>query len=356
MTPIKQKHNSKSLKWKLVSSGELLSVYKQDWQRLTSLQYGKLPIMDFIFVSCALKHFGHKQVRLAVCSFNSETVALFLIQPGKTGVWDIFHPSQAPVGLFTFNPSIDGHALFYSLFHELPTFSWMIGINYQDYKYFRFENDTDLVEQIPHATTISVEATDNFDHYWSTRPKSLRKNVKRYFNRLANDNIKHELKVIHSTTDVAECINNYGTIESGGWKGKQGTAINSNNLQGKFYTEVLSSFANKNATRVYELYFNGQLIASRLTVFADGVLVILKTTYNEEFSKYAPGRVQLYLCLEHIFKEGMIHTVEFYTNASRDQMQWATSKRGIKHYNFYRNRILKFSSGIRKNIKSLLRK
>jgi len=35
----------------------------------------------------------------------------------------------------------------------------------------------------------------------------------------------------------------YGILESAGWKGKSGTSIHPENIQGAFYDEVLQSFA-----------------------------------------------------------------------------------------------------------------
>ena len=66
-------------------------------------------------------------------------------------------------------------------------------------------------------------------------------------------------------------------------------------------------------------------------------LVILKTTYDERLSKYAPGRVLLKRLLEQHSSACPTGNVEFYTNATRDQLSWATDSRAIRHIRLFRN-------------------
>ena len=55
---------------------------------------------------------------------------------------------------------------------------------------------------------------------------------------------------------VPQAIEDYGRLESAGWKGQFGTAISSANRQGEFYRGVLEDFCNSGAGRIFRLRFN----------------------------------------------------------------------------------------------------
>ncbi|WP_172452622.1 GNAT family N-acetyltransferase [Chromatium okenii] len=130
-------------------------------------------------------------------------------------------------------------------------------------------------------------------------------------------------------------------LESQGWKGLQGTSIHANNIQGAFYAQLMKEFAVSGNASVYELYFNDTLVASRLCIFNSEMLIILKTTYAEEFSEYAPGRLLLYAVIEREFAQKRVKKIEFYTNANQDQISWSTEQRYIQHITLFRHSLLK---------------
>jgi CelD/BcsL family acetyltransferase involved in cellulose biosynthesis len=103
----------------------------------------------------------------------------------------------------------------------------------------------------------------------------------------------------------------------------------------------MKEFAVSGNASVYELYFNDTLVASRLCIFNSEMLIILKTTYAEEFSEYAPGRLLLYAVIEREFAQKRVKKIEFYTNANQDQISWSTEQRYIQHITLFRHSLLK---------------
>ena len=65
-------------------------------------------------------------------------------------------------------------------------------------------------------------------------------------------------------------------------------------------------------------------------------MVILKTTYDEEFSNYATGRILLYRTAQHVFENRISSRIDFYTNATRDQLEWATGSREMYNLSIYK--------------------
>src|SRR5262249_16942829 len=71
-------------------------------------------------------------------------------------------------------------------------------------------------------------------------------------------------------------------------------------------------------------------------VVANGMAVMIKTTFDERLADYAVGRVILYNALQHLFSRENLRVAEFYTNASRVWLQWASGTRPIYHFDVYR--------------------
>jgi len=186
---------------------------------------------------------------------------------------------------------------------------------------------------------VAVDLTGGFQAYWDVRGKSLRKNLRRYQNRIESTGMATELRMLDSPSEISHGLKQYGLLESAGWKGAAGTAIHPDNAQGRFYEDVLSRFAATGDALIAELRVGGRLVASRLCVRSGPMLVILKTAYDESAADYAPGRVLLYLLLKELDAARRAQAVEFYTNATADQLAWASSEREIVHVSCRRSRI-----------------
>lgn len=158
---------------------------------------------------------------------------------------------------------------------------------------------------------------------------------------LARNTIEVRLDVVLDEAVMKQAVTDHGKLESKGWKGQHGTAINIANSQGRFYCELLEAFANKREARVFRLYFDEQLAASLLTIERNGMLVILKTTYDEAMSNYSPGRLVDYFALQKLFEDESIRLVEWYTDASKTDKKWATGERDITNINYFRSNRIK---------------
>jgi hypothetical protein len=66
-------------------------------------------------------------------------------------------------------------------------------------------------------------------------------------------------------------------------------------------------------------------------------LITLKTTYNESFGEYSPGKLLDYLMLEHEFQLKRYSRIEFCTNAGPELIRWGTSTRPVSDITVYRS-------------------
>lgn len=313
-----------------------LGPHREAWDRLNQRLMAGHGMLDSVFIDALLRHFGERGAQLAVASRGGEPVAMLLLgaQTRGLGVWASFLPSQTQIG-----PSLIPAGLHLrDLFSELPGYASELDLLCNDP---RFGDLRELpgrpVQGLPHALTMSVNLRGSFDDYWAQRPRKLIQNMRRYMRRLHTEGGGGRLAVIGEPEAIPAAVERYAALESSGWKGREGTAVSSDNPQGRFYAEVMREFAARGEALVYELWLGEDLLASRMLLLRDGMAVMLKTAFDEQFERFAPGRVLLLRTLEDLFTRAPGGVVEFYTNAEPDLLAWSTSQRWINHVSVYRH-------------------
>jgi CelD/BcsL family acetyltransferase involved in cellulose biosynthesis len=322
--------------WQLVPAREHFPTFAAEWDRLNAELYGSHPLFDSRFVGPLLEHFGKGDELLCIHSSADTIDGALIMRPLGLGRWALFLPSQSQAGAVLLK---DG-SLLETLLPALPGYAWSLDLLSIDALYSPDWTNLRLTRiVIPHAITMTVGTKGNFTAYWQARPKNLIKNIRRYQRRAEETVGPLAVATITDPAEVADALARYGQLESAGWKGKQGTAIAPDNVQGQFYADTLGRFAARGQALVMELRAGELLVASRLFIRHERMWIILKTTYDETQSAYAPGRLLLHAVLERAFAEMPGGAVEFYTNASRDNAEWATSLRPIPHHQIIRSRV-----------------
>lgn len=309
------------MKWEIHPAKAAFQTFASDWDRLNATYYDSHPLYDSRFVGPLLDHFAKGNETLCIYRDQGTVTSALILTPDGIGRWSSFRPSQSQATAVL----LQDVSLIRSLLDALPGFAWTIEFLAIDPRYSPDFTQLDLIKIVsPNAQTIGVSPSLSFAEYWELRPKNLKANTRRYFNRLEKEGATPTLTVLEIVEDMPAGVMRFGELESAGWKGAAGTAVSASNPQGEFYSEVLARFAQTSQAKVYELWLNDQLAASRLVVASERMLVILKTTYNENLARFAPGRNLLYRIIEEQLENHTSKTVEFYTNATRDQAEWST--------------------------------
>jgi CelD/BcsL family acetyltransferase involved in cellulose biosynthesis len=320
--------------WQLHPAKSAFPRFAGEWDRLNAELYGGHPYFDSRFVGALLEHFGSGNERLCLHIDQGTVTGALILEPRRWGRWASFRPAQAQVTAILLADA----RLLKPLFGALPGFVWSIELNAIDPR-FSPNLATAEIDAIAfgQAYTIGVAAGLRFDEYWNARPKNLKANIRRYFNRLEKEFAPPTLTRASESESMKDGVARFGTLESAGWKGAAGTAVSADNAQGAFYTDVLQRFAATGQAAIYHLEVAGQTVASRLIIDCPTMSVILKTTYDEAFARIAPGRIQLYRLIEDQLTHRPQQTIEFYTNATRDQKEWATFGCAIDNIQLFRN-------------------
>jgi len=336
------------MSWELKAAGEHFPAFAAEWDRLNGELYGSHPFFDSRFIGPLLVHFGKGDELLCVHRGADAIDGALILHPLSFGRWSLFLPSQTQAGavmlkdarlLETLLPALPGHAWSLDLLSIDPAYA-------PDWSGLRLPRIV-----IPHAITMAVATEGDFNHYWQARPKNLISNIRRYQHRAEETTGPLTVATITDPAKLVDALARYGQLESAGWKGKRGTAIAPDNAQGQFYADMLGRFAASGQALVMELRAGEQLVASRLLIRHEQMWNILKTTYDETQSAFAPGRLLLHAVLERACAEMRSGIVEFYTNATRDQAEWATALRPIPHHQIFRNDLVAGLLGIIKTLR-----
>lgn len=326
------------LDWQLhlLSPAQGLGPHREAWDRLNQQLMSGHGMLDGGFVDALLHHFGERGALLACASRDGETVAMLLLNPQTRGlgVWSSFLPSQTQIGPSLIPAGLDVGGLLAAL----PGHASELDLLCNDPRFVDLRELPDKpVRSQPHALTMSVNLRGGFDDYWAQRPRKLIQNMRRYIRRLQAEPGGERLAVISDPEAMGAAVERYALLETSGWKGREGTAVSSDNPQGRFYVEVMRDFAARGQALVYELWLGEDLLASRMLLLRNGMAVMLKTAFHEQFERFAPGRILLLRTLEDLFARAPGGCVEFYTNAEADLLAWSTSQRWINHVSVYRH-------------------
>lgn len=334
--------------WRLYCAKQGLGLFKNAWDKLNTELYQQHPYFDSRFVEAMLRHLATGPVWLGVHQRGGHIDGMLLLQRKSVAKWSLFVPAQAQVTpLLLKDPSS-----LPQLFTVLPGLALGIDLPCQDPSYSPLHDQQSQLQAkaIAHVLTMNIDLTlGSFSDYLQRRSKKFRQNLQRRFDKAQHAGFRISLNHITQATEMQAALRQFGRLESKGWKEKIGTAVHLNSSQGQFYLQLLEDYAISEQASVYQLCFNDQPIAMELCVASAGMLVLLKTAYDEEFATYSPGRLLLYLLLQHEFSQKRVQTVEFYTSADKNDLLWADGQRWIHHHMLLRNLAVRYCHQLLKN-------
>jgi hypothetical protein len=331
----------------LQSSPEL----RQQWDALNAAQ-GQLPFLASHAIVSALTFLGTGKERLLIGSpVSSKTgavldpaggtvVAMLVLAPQRWQRWQIFQPSQLPLGAWVCLPHLPVLALARSVMRgpmNGPLGGCLtLSFTPLDPLLTRRPPDAPDSETRDYIDTAWVETQADFDHYWQARGKNLRHNLRKQRQRLHTEGITLSMQTLRQPEDMAAAVARYGALESQGWKSQQGTAIHDQNAQGHFYRALLEDASQHREAVVFQLLFDERVVAMNMGLQRGGTLVVLKTTYDESFSHYSPAFLLQETVLREFHGTQAIQRLEFFGRVMDWHTKWTQQQRTLYHLTLYR--------------------
>jgi CelD/BcsL family acetyltransferase involved in cellulose biosynthesis len=138
------------------------------------------------------------------------------------------------------------------------------------------------------------------------------------------------------------------TMEAAGWKGDRGGAINCNPVTQSFYQELLPRAATQGHVRFCALKVGDTRVAMEMSFVCAGQCFSPKITYNEEFSRCAPGQLLARKSISELARRGC-RKYDLLGPRARYKTIWAGDARQHSHCYIFRPSLLgaAYRSGIR---------
>ncbi len=334
-----------------VSNGESAQIIKRaEWNFAPASQFHdfsdrwrdlnergpKSPVLEPDLIQAALDSFKDGSEQIAVLEHAQRPIAMAVIRKKNFLVWETFQPSQCPIGAWLVAPEFSSVAVGNALLKALRGFPLLFGVTQLDPEMFARPGPEAAVSTIDYIQTARITIRGTFDEYWAARGKNLRQNMKRQRNMLQRENVETSLEVVTDREKIPAAVEEYGRLETAGWKASSGTAVSMNNSQGKFYIQLLNSFAARGAARIYKYWYGDHLAAIDLCICHNDVLVILKTTYDEGIKNSSPAMLMRQDSFKKIFDGKQFARIEFYGKVMEWHTRWSDEVRTLYHLNCFR--------------------
>ena len=312
----------------------------RDWDHLNGLRLN-LPFLSAAALSAALSAFGNGNEHLFVGRQGTRVVAMFMLVPQGRWRWATFQPSQIPLGAWVAEPGLDLGTLARSLVQGPLGACLVLSITQVDPLVEPRAADTASTLHSDYIDTGWIDIEGSFTDYWAARGKNLRQNLRKQRNKLAAEGVRTCMRALTKPEEMAPALARYGAIESAGWKADEGTSIHPDNAQGRFYTQLLEDAAARGEAVINEYLFDDRSVAMNLCLARNGVLVVLKTTYDESIKLFSPASLLREEELQDLFAQCRIRRVEYYGRLMEWHTRLTDRKRTLHHLTVYRWPLLK---------------
>ena len=325
------------MRWTFQRANQSFQAHCKKWDEINRMGSNHV-LLDSDFVAPLLRHFGDDDVVLGVKN-GGKNPGMALLRKKGTGVWETFQPSQAPLGLILFGTADSTGEELLEMARKLPGYALQLSVLQQDpdYTSLPMQNGTGAVESLEYIRTARITFNSTFEEYWKARGSNLRHNLARRRRRMTEKGYKAELVTLRKPDDVAAAIREFGRLEAKGWKGREGTAVSEDNAQGRFYREVFERFCERGQGIIYQLKLNDQIAATDLCLVQNGMIVILKTAYDEDLNDYSPAFLMREDAMKDMYADKQMKLIEFYGRVMEWHTRWTDEIRSLYHLTCYRH-------------------
>lgn len=142
----------------------------------------------------------------------------------------------------------------------------------------------------PHQRPMLQSADDALDYLKRSIAAPHLREMRRQW-RLLEEQGEASYSVARQPMDVHARMEEFLALEAGGWKGKKRSALVLDRHHAAFAREAVSNLAAVDAVRIHTIDVNGRAIASMIVLMTGGEAFTWKTAYDEEFSRFSPGKL-----------------------------------------------------------------
>jgi CelD/BcsL family acetyltransferase involved in cellulose biosynthesis len=172
-----------------------------------------------------------------------------------------------------------------------------------------------------------VPTDGHWTEYERRRSAKLLSDLRRCERRLAEEG-RPTVEIHTDGFDLDRLLEDCFRTEAASWKGVKGTAISSQSATRSFYTDVGRLAYGRGELMLAFLRLDDRPIAMQLNIVCGGTVTVLKLGHDEQFNRFAPGKLLIRHVLRHCF-ESDVTCYDFSGQPSPYKMQWAEGQRQL---------------------------
>lgn len=184
---------------------------------------------------------------------------------------------------------------------------------------------------LPKSNDTNVALADFFESR-----KHLRQELDRRLRRLRE---LGSVEFVVTQGCSAELLTRYFDLEARGWKGRHGTAVTDDPRVVRLHEEFATQIAAKNALFVYELKLDNKTIAMSLNIRDGDTMIHWKTSFDEDYARFAPGNLLFRKLLSDSIEKGLAE-IDFLSPSTPNKRVWATGEREYVAFYIFRRGLI----------------
>ena len=190
------------------------------------------------------------------------------------------------------------------------------------------------VRRQPQFSTGIIDIQGDWESYFGSRSPGFRKKMRSGLRKLKQlGEVGFERYAAESGwQDWPELIDAALRIEHLGWKGEQGTSMNSHPTIRRAFLDVLLQLAGGGMLELQFLTVAGQRIAFEIGFRSHRTYFSYKIGFDPEFARCGPGQILTLLQLQHWFAGGQVDQVDTVGQWNAATAKWCTQFRQQYRY------------------------
>jgi CelD/BcsL family acetyltransferase involved in cellulose biosynthesis len=321
------------MKWTFHDAGEFPR-FAEAWREVNARGHD-LPALDPAFIGPLLSEMGSGHELLGVYGDGDRIGAFGLFVKRTAGSWRTFQAGYCPFGAWVIDPALPVEPVLSALVRALPGAAMLVSVTFQDPDIVPRASDEGCIRTVDTIRIARITVSGGFDDYWRTRTRNFRQNFRKSLNRLERESVAVRFKSLTAPEHMAAALDDYARVEISGWKADAGRAMKRDNPQGRFYKKMMTGLAHRGEAIVYCCYYDDHLVASDLCIKRNGVLTVLRTSYDDAERATSPGTLLNHHVFRTLFEE-KLHRIEFYGALMDWHTNWTDEIRTMYHLNCYR--------------------
>jgi CelD/BcsL family acetyltransferase involved in cellulose biosynthesis len=177
----------------------------------------------------------------------------------------------------------------------------------------------------PQYASPTVDTRGEFDEWRAGSKPRWGAPIERFRRKMGRDH-EAEFSIVEPPADLELELRAGFEVEAGGWKGRAGTAILSSPATEAFYSDLGRAFLERGELVLSRIVLDGRVASFDFCILHGRRLYLLKTGFDEEFRKLAPGLVLRLSVIERCFELGL-DSHELLGTESEWKQKFATGSR-----------------------------